>query len=832
MEKVIWVIGNDKKEMVEAQKRINSAGSMRAFCMLTHEAVVKAVCGLAESGGTGRNVPSLIILDYGMDREEEFRTLSMLKNQQPLAGVPFFFMVEYRTDELDEECYTKGATVVLRKPFSDADLLRIERTAWQHEVTKNYEKMLQRQANDLQAAKKIQHLNEQLKSRNELLYQIFGRYFSDKVVDVILENPKGAAIGGEKREVTILMSDLRGFTSVSESLEPEAVTDLLNFYFGEMLEVITHYHGIVMEFLGDGILAVFGAPLPSERQSSDAVAAAICMQNRMKNVNRYCEKNGYPGLEMGIGVHRGEVFVGNVGSEQMMRYNVIGRAVNQCSRIESFSVGGQVLVSKETLDKMNCRFEVRNQIEVTAKGLLKPMAVYEITEIGGEYDCCLENVVSDTMYPVKVPVTFNLYPIEGKMIIEDSISARLEIFSRKRATVVLENDDRGQLTDYADVEIFAAGQEGRALFTNVYAKIMSKGKKRITLHFTHVNKSFQVFADRILEGKEEDVMGVCEYQFKEREQGLDLPQCGKVYRYLEEPLVVVEVKGELRDFVASVDLEHLREKENCQYMLFVADKQEEVRLFFSSGTREIRALEFLDSLIPEFGLVKGSAECAEGLISAAVLKVKMANVEISEVTEYFLKQIADYFKDCDCIEAEEYGKEHKDSIMSLQRYVKRMEGWAFVKSLDVAAKGTQIQIKTLENESGMLLTADEDAYIMIGCRGEVYDMKRQKFEATYEATDEKLDVFERMLDFIPAVECAATGEYISLDEIAHICYPKQGAGIYARKLSKRTKIFPAGGQREYFYGRPGDYMAIRADDLCDSYIIQGDVFERTYEPAD
>ena len=136
-------------------------------------------------------------------------------------------------------------------------------------------------------------------------------------------------------------------------------------------------------------------------------------------------------------------------------------------------------------------------------------------------------------------------------------------------------------------------------------------------------------------------MGVCEYQFKEREQGLDLPQCGKVYRYLEEPLVVVEVKGELRDFVASVDLEHLREKENCQYMLFVADNQEEVRLFFSSGTREIRALEFLDSLIPEFGLVKGSAECAEGLISAAVLKVKMANVEISEVTEYFLKQIAD-----------------------------------------------------------------------------------------------------------------------------------------------------------------------------------------------
>ena len=186
MEKVIWVIGNDKKEMIEAQKRINSAGSMRAFCMLTHEAVEKAVLGLSLAGGKSGNIPSLIILDYEMDREKEFQSLSMLKNQQSLAGVPVFFMVEYRTDELDEECYAKGATVVLRKPFTNAEILRIERTAWQHEVTKNYEKMLQRQANDLQAAKRIQQLNEQLQSRNELLHQIFGRYFSDKVVDLLL----------------------------------------------------------------------------------------------------------------------------------------------------------------------------------------------------------------------------------------------------------------------------------------------------------------------------------------------------------------------------------------------------------------------------------------------------------------------------------------------------------------------------------------------------------------------------------------------------------------------------------------------------------------------
>lgn len=497
MEKTIWVISNNKKEMLEAQRRINASGSMRAFCMLTQDAVKRSVFALKDDTIIRKNVPSLIILDYEMEQEEDFGSLALLKNQQSIAGVPLFFMAEYRTDALDEECYARGATVVLRKPFSDAEILRIERTAWQHEVTKNYEKMLQKQASELQAAKEIHRLNEQLKSRNELLHQIFGRYFSEEVVDVIFEHPEGAAIGGEKREVTVMMSDLRGFTSASENLEPDAVTDLINFYFGEMVEVITKYHGIVIEFLGDGILAVFGAPLPSNQQSLDAVAAAICMQNKMREVNEYCIKQGYPTLEMGIGIHRGEVFIGNVGSEKMMRYNVIGKTVNQCSRIEGFSVGGQVLVSGETLQYIHCPVEVRKRVEVTAKGVSKPIPVYEVMEIGGAYQCSLDKVVSDVMYPVDIPVTFNLYPIEGKVVMENPISARLERFSEKRAVVVSEGN-AGDLMEYMDVEIFAAEQGGRAIFTNVYAKIMAVEKNRITLHFTHVNKSFQNFAEKIL----------------------------------------------------------------------------------------------------------------------------------------------------------------------------------------------------------------------------------------------------------------------------------------------------------------------------------------------
>lgn len=327
-------------------------------------------------------------------------------------------------------------------------------------------------------------------------------------------------------------------------------------------------------------------------------------------------------------------------------------------------------------------------------------------------------------------------------------------------------------------------------------------------------------------------MEIEKYNFEEMEGITELPDCSRVFRYKGESLVVAELNKNLQEQLSEADLKKLWELYGCQYLLFVADNQDEVRLSCYSGTREIRALEFLDSLIPEFGLVKGGTEFATGQISTVILGIKMAAAEVSEVTEYFLKEVARYFMECDHIEAKEYGKNCAEEIKSLGRYVKRREGWAFVKSLDVAQKGQQLQVKTLENESGILLTADEEAYIMIGCRGEIYDIKRQKFEMTYEATEESLDVFERMLDFIPAVENITTGEYISLDNLAHICYPKQGEGIYAKKLERRTKIFPESSSRDYFYGRPGDYMAVRVDDLCDCYIIQGDVFERTYELAD
>ncbi|MCM1159123.1 MAG: hypothetical protein NC300_02575 [Bacteroidales bacterium] len=332
-----------------------------------------------------------------------------------------------------------------------------------------------------------------------------------------------------------------------------------------------------------------------------------------------------------------------------------------------------------------------------------------------------------------------------------------------------------------------------------------------------------------------------QYGFDKIQVNEGLLENGQCYQYRKESLVVAEatdkllewLPGNLEDLVwedATKEVcQKLLKQTDCHFLLIMWREKEEEQLLFFSDRKRVRALEFLDYLIFEFGLVRGNGECATGRISSAVLSVKMAGMDLKDTTDYFLKKAASYFEDCDWIEAGEYARIHGQEIMGLPVYTKRRIAWAVVKSTDVVENGRQFRMKSLENESGLIITASENSYIMIGCRGEIYDISRKKFENTYEETEETLDVFEQMLDFLPAIETVPDGEYISLDEVAHLCYPKPGAGIYGRELEKWTKIFPVNGSEEYFLGKPGDYMAVRIDDFSDSYIIQRDIFEQTYE---
>ncbi len=217
----------------------------------------------------------------------------------------------------------------------------------------------------------------------------FGRYMSDDVAKAILESPDGAQIGGEKRDVTIVMTDLRGFTAMGERLEAEDVVTILNIYLETMTDIIIQYKGTIVAFMGDAILIIFGAPIAREDDAPRAVACAVEMQAAMQTVNERCRAKGFPAIRQGIGINTGKVVVGNIGSEKQMKYDCIGRNVNLASRIESYTVGGQILISESTQRACPDILRIDGQTEVFPKGFQEPIKIYDVGGVGGAYNVYL-----------------------------------------------------------------------------------------------------------------------------------------------------------------------------------------------------------------------------------------------------------------------------------------------------------------------------------------------------------------------------------------------------------------------------------------------------------
>jgi class 3 adenylate cyclase len=183
---------------------------------------------------------------------------------------------------------------------------------------------------------------EDLCLRNEFIRKVFGQYVTNEVAEAVLSSDSALALGGDRRKVTVLMADLRGFTAMSEERTPEDVVDALNIYLGTMANVVMKYGGSVDNFIGDAIMAVFGAPITKPDDTARAIACAVEMQNSMDAVNTEIEGRGLSKLIMGIGVSTGEVIAGNIGSEARIKYSVIGSTVNLAARIEGITSGGQI----------------------------------------------------------------------------------------------------------------------------------------------------------------------------------------------------------------------------------------------------------------------------------------------------------------------------------------------------------------------------------------------------------------------------------------------------------------------------------------------------------
>ena len=210
--------------------------------------------------------------------------------------------------------------------------------------------------------------------------QVFSRFVAKDVFDQLMADPSRAALGGERRDMTVLFADIRGFTTFTERGRAEDIVAQLNEYFTRMVAVLFEHRGTVDKFVGDMVMALFGAPLADPDHADHAVEAALGMLRALDDLNRQWAAAGRPRLDIGIGLNTGDMVAGNIGSDTIMSYTVIGDAVNLAARLESLNkeYGTHIIVSDETRSRLKGRYDIQPLGTVTVKGKTAPVAIFEI----------------------------------------------------------------------------------------------------------------------------------------------------------------------------------------------------------------------------------------------------------------------------------------------------------------------------------------------------------------------------------------------------------------------------------------------------------------------
>ena len=336
---------------------------------------------------------------------------------------------------------------------------------------------------------------EKLKSEDmtSLLKKMFGRYLSTEVMNSLIENPSALELGGEKRSVTIMMTDLRSFTAISERLAPEQVVQMLNIYFEVMVEIVLRYNGTINEIIGDALLVIFGAPQEMKDRANKAIACAVEMQNAMAHVNEQNRVLGLPELEMGIGLNETEVIVGNIGTAKRSKYAAVGSGVNLTSRIESYAVGGQILISESVRQEVGEVLRIDAQRDVLPKGSETPLRIYEVGGISGQYNLALDIKDPDFVtLSVQMPLKYTV--LEGKDVGKKGLKAYVVKLSKNCAEINIDAQFEGMTNlkmNLADVDELLSVRD---FYGKVIKSSGAKGKTKI-VYFTslppEVNAYFQ-----------------------------------------------------------------------------------------------------------------------------------------------------------------------------------------------------------------------------------------------------------------------------------------------------------------------------------------------------
>jgi adenylate cyclase len=426
--------------------------------------------------------PDLILLDIVMPGMDGYQVCTLLKDDPLTRDIPIIFLTALSEVANKARGFELGAVDYVTKPFETVEVKARVQTHLSLKL----------------ARESLELLAKDLEIRNKLIRKTFGRYLSEQIVKSILESPEGIMLGGQKRIVTLMMSDLRGFTSITESLPAESVVRIINIYLEAMTEIILRYGGTIDEFIGDAILSIFGAPEACEDHACRAAACALEMQIAIGKVNEELHKIGYPEIGMGIGLNTGEVVVGNIGSHMRTKYGVVGRNVNLVSRVESYTIAGQVFIAESTRKACGPIIRIKEEFEVMPKGVSKPLTIGELIGIEGDYNIFLPRKGEIEMVELPEPFTVRFSILTEKDSSETGHFGEIIKLHPKMAEI----RSNYLPCKLANLKITLYSLLGTGITADLYAKVIENSAPAhtgFTVGFTSVPPEVEVFLQRSLD---------------------------------------------------------------------------------------------------------------------------------------------------------------------------------------------------------------------------------------------------------------------------------------------------------------------------------------------
>ncbi|NDJ53036.1 MAG: response regulator [Chloroflexi bacterium] len=318
--------------------------------------VVAASNGLQGLEAAQREVPDLIILDVNMPGLSGFEVLEHLKADEQLNSIPILMLTAQGDVDDRVRGLGLGADDYLLKPFNPRELIaRVD------------------------ARLRAKQASDELRAARDQILKTFARYVAPTVVEQLLADPVSVELGGRLQEVTALFADLEGFTALAEHIEPEKVIEILNGYLSLVADAVIENHGTLDKFMGDGVMAIFNAPLPQEDHALQAVTTAFDVHRRVQAYHeRLAPQNR---LFYRIGISSGPAVVGNVGSAEIRDYTAIGDTINTASRLEQTGEAGYVIISASTYELVRDYVEVEQLGERNVKNKTEPVMVYKVINV-------------------------------------------------------------------------------------------------------------------------------------------------------------------------------------------------------------------------------------------------------------------------------------------------------------------------------------------------------------------------------------------------------------------------------------------------------------------